>query len=82
VSERLAVELPDSLIEAIVEQVTERVLAELQRERGRRWLPVREAAAELGLSEGALRKHIARGGVETGRIGSRIVVDMRAIEGS
>ena len=83
-SEKLSIEvvLPLETIETIVEQVTQRVLVELQRDRARRWLPVREAAVELGMSEGALRKHISRGAVETSRVGSRIVVDMSAIEAS
>jgi hypothetical protein len=66
VTERAVIEvvLPADVIERIVEDVVERVLAELRRDQGRRWLPVREAAVELGLSEGALRKSIARGHVK------------------
>lgn len=81
-SERVSLELPDAFMEALVERVSERVLGELRRSQGRRWLAVKDAAVELGMSEAALRKHILRGGVKTDRIGSRIVVDMRAIEGS
>ena len=67
-------------LEVLAEMVTERVLAQLSRDQQRRWLPVREAAAELGMSQGALRKHVARGSVKIDRVGARILVDMRGIE--
>jgi hypothetical protein len=76
---RAEITLSDELVEAIVTLATDRVLTELRRDQERRWLPVGEAAAELGLSQGALRKHIARGNVRADRIGSRILVDMTAI---
>ena len=76
----LRVTLPDDLVEEIVETVVERVLTELRRERERRFLPVREAAIELGMSEAAVRKHVARRQLPASRIGSRIVIDMSAIE--
>lgn len=81
-SARVEILLPTSVIEAITEEVTRRVVAELQHERRRRWLSIKDAARELGMSEGALRKHLARGGLKSSRVGTRIVVDMAAIEGS
>lgn len=76
---RAEITISDEIVEAIVMLVTDRVLAELHRDHERRWLPVKEAAIELSMSEAALRKHIARGSVKADRIGSRVVVDMHAI---
>ncbi len=78
----LRIELPPDLVEEIVALVTERVRGELRREQGRRWLSIAEAAAELGLSEGAVRKHVARKGIESTRVGGRIFVDMHSLGGS
>ena len=76
------VDVPPEVLNEIVERVTECVLAELRREQGRRWLSIAEAAAELGLSEGAIRKHVARKGIESTRVGGRIFVDMHSLGGS
>ena len=78
----LRVEVPPEIVSEIIERVTERVLAELRREQGRRWLSIAEAAAELGLSEGAIRKHVARKGIESTRVGGRILIDMHSLGGS
>jgi hypothetical protein len=74
--------LSDDDLDDLVTLVAERVVTQLLRDQQRRWLPVREAATELGMSEGALRKHIGRGSVKIDRVGSRILVDMKEIEGS
>jgi excisionase family DNA binding protein len=76
------VELPPELVEEIVALVTERVRGAMLREQGRRWLSIAEAAAELGLSEGAIRKHVARNGIESTRVGGRIFVDMHSLGAS
>lgn len=76
---RVEIALPNDVVEAVIAAVTDRVLAEVQRDDARRWLSVPDAALELGLSEGALRKHIARGNVRSERIGTRLMVDMQAI---
>lgn len=76
---RIEIALPEALIEAITAEVVTRVLTELRRDQARRWLPIKDAAVELGMSAGALRKHVERGSVKADRIGNRIVVDMSAI---
>lgn len=78
-SERVTFELPDALVEQIVAAVTERVLTELRRDQARRWLPAKEAAAELGMTPEALRRHAARGHVTTVKVGRRVLVDMEAL---
>ena len=75
----LRLELPPELLEELTAEVTRRVLAEISTTR-RNLLPISEAASLLGMTEPALRKHAQRGNIPTIRIGTRILIDIDAIE--
>jgi excisionase family DNA binding protein len=79
--ERLARILGPDLLELLGKFVGERVEEVLARsEAEHRWLSVSAAADHLGLSEKALRHRIERGTIAYTRLGTRILVDRRALD--
>lgn len=78
--DRLARLGPDllELLEAFVDERVEEVIA--RREADRRWLSVSAAADHLGVTEKAVRRRIERGTIAYTRLGTRILVDRRALD--
>lgn len=59
--------LPPELLDEIANVVEARLLARFEHHT-QRLLPIREAATTLGMTEGALRKHVQRGNIPTIRM--------------
>jgi hypothetical protein len=74
----LAQAFSPAVLRALVELIDERVALALAEQNGARprWLPLREAAPELGLSYDAARMRAKRKQLNTHRQGERIYVDM------
>jgi hypothetical protein len=74
-SERLSVELPEELIEALVA----RVVQQLQQQPERRFLSKAALAERLGISERAV-KGFREKGCPARRVGRVLMFDVRAVE--
>jgi excisionase family DNA binding protein len=72
-SERLALTLPDDVVEAIAARAAELVLEQLDNENGAGspWLSLAEAAQYLGVSTRQLQRLVARGKVRSTTVGRR-----------
>lgn len=74
----LSPELIAALDEHMREVAAEAVREELARQSRRRWLPLAEAAEQLGCTPAAMRMRVKRGSVEARRQGRRIYVRAEA----
>jgi hypothetical protein len=70
----LSAEIVAALDEHVRDVVRETVRDEIDRQDGRQWIPVPEAAKVYGCSPAALRMRVKRGTVEARRQGSRLFV--------
>jgi excisionase family DNA binding protein len=73
VSDRLALTLPDELVEKIARRAAELVLAEMRESNGAGspWLSLAQAADYIGVSTRQLQRLIAQGKVRSTTIGRR-----------
>jgi excisionase family DNA binding protein len=71
VNDRLLIEVPAELVDAIAERVKAELLAELRGQAGSPWLSERDAAAYLGVSERTLQRRVARGRLRSTTLGRR-----------
>ena len=71
--------IEQELIELITPLVRDLVREEVKRAKlGLRWVPVKKAAEELGITENALRQRVLAGTVPGKKVDGRVYVDMLA----
>jgi excisionase family DNA binding protein len=63
-------------VRAEADRIVAAVVAEIRRAQPARLLSVRDAAAELGISECSVRRHLADGTLPSRRVGARVLVDL------
>jgi hypothetical protein len=70
-------EIDEALIELLRPLVRDLVREEVERAKlGLRWVPVKKAAEQLGISEAALRQRVKAGSVPGKNVEGRVYVDM------
>jgi hypothetical protein len=82
VSDRLALDLPEELLELIAEKAAAIVLRAQAAERKpqRRWLTLEEAGERLGCTAAAARMRYKRGRLRGKHQGRRLYIDARSVE--